>query len=103
MDEVLALPTDAPPAFASKQIDAWAAEAEYDTRVARQIQTGKVLYYQPVEGGPYAKRVWRQVDRTASIGGPDRRGPALHAALPPRCGYGHAAADADRQRHAIES
>jgi hypothetical protein len=56
---------------------AWAAEAEYDTRVARQLQAGKILPYQPVEGGPSANRVWRQVYRTAAIGGSYRRGHAF--------------------------
>lgn len=53
---------------------AWAAEFEHDSRVARQIQQGSVLFYQPVEGGPYARRVWRQVYKTAAIGGTYRRG-----------------------------
>lgn len=55
---------------------AWAAEFEYDTRVARQVQRGQVLRFQPVEDGPYALRVWRHKYTAAALGGSYRRGHA---------------------------
>jgi outer membrane protein assembly factor BamA len=73
--------TTGQPFYNLAQRFAWAGEAEYETRVARQVQTGKVLYYQPVEGGPYARRVWRSTYRTASLGGSYRRGQAFKQAF----------------------
>jgi hypothetical protein len=65
------------PFYNLKQRFGWVVDFANESRVARQIQQGKVLVYQPEDGGPSAQRVWRQVSRSAGGGAYYRRGDAF--------------------------
>jgi hypothetical protein len=65
------------PYYNLKQRFAWTVDFSNESRVVRYTQNGQIIRYQPMENGPSAQKVWRQLYRTGGVGAYYRRGHAF--------------------------
>ena len=65
------------PFYHLKQRFAWTADFANESRIVRYTRNADIIPYQPVEGGPSAQKVWRQLYRSGGAGAYYRRGHAF--------------------------